>query len=135
MDKEIFNNLFERIEFFFNIHMFSFHSKIANLAYEEYIRLILKIIKLDGLDLLKQKILMIENYKLKQKLLILLTPVDLEFCKSTYQHYLNQRNPIFIENQPLAWNNFVDKQYLSATKELLKKINKKYKIGLDELLS
>lgn len=128
MDDSTFNRMFERIEYFFDIHMNSYHVQIANLAYEEYIVIMLEIIALDGWEKLIDKIERLENRDLQLRLLTLLTPIDLEFCKKLYKKYLDEGVPEYLKRQPLAWKNFVDPEYLDAAKKLLSELDEKRKI-------
>lgn len=134
MYKEVFDRIYSRIEYFYDIHMNSYHTEIANLAYEEYAGLFLEIISKDGFDLLKDQVSYIENRELLIKILIFSTVVDLEWAKSTYKQLIDDHPFVGSNTRPTIWNNFVDNNYLQSIKEFLTRIDKKRNLGLNETL-
>lgn len=135
MDKNTFDRIFARIEYFYDIHMNSHHVKIANLAYEECAALFLEIISLKGEELLKNKIQSIKDKDLVKRILIFLTAIDLEWAKSTYMTLIDNKPVTGSDIRPTIWNNFIDSKYLKSTREFLFKINRQRKLELDEILT
>lgn len=133
MDKKTFDRIFARIEYFYDIHMNSHHVKIANLAYEEYAALFLELIGLGGKDILMTHLKLYKNRELIIRVLIFATAIDLEWAKSAYIELIEKSPKRGTDLRPTVWNNFVDENYLNATKEFLSKINLKRNLGYDNL--
>ncbi|MFT6338461.1 MAG: hypothetical protein ACJATI_005235 [Halioglobus sp.] len=129
MEDRVFNKIFERIVYFYDIHKNSHHAKIANLSYEEYIGLLLEIINDGGWKLLKKEIEGLSDRKFQQRLITLLTPIDFDCCKSLYKRYLDKNVPEYMESEPYGWKNFTDEEYILGARELLQKVAKKRKIS------
>lgn len=130
MNNEVFERVFERIEYFYDIHMNSYHVKIANLAFEEYSYLFLEIIRQGGEEWLKDHLETIENKGLLIRILIFFTVIDLEWAKQTFKRLVDETPSKGSDSMPTVWNNFVAENYLSANKMNLSKINSKRKLGL-----
>ena len=132
MDKKLFERYFDGIVRYWKItKLANDNVKIGNLAADEMIYFLIVLINEGGIGLLKKRILVLDDRKLQQRLLISLTPFDLDFAKSTYKKYLDEKVHEYIENQPLAWNNFVDDIYLRSSRDLIDKVASKKKIKID----
>lgn len=125
LDKQFFNKLFKRFEFYDYVHLNSDSSKIGNLANEEKIISIIHIIKMGGLKLLQTKIETLSNSQTIITLLVTLAPYDRVYAMNMYIQLIDNKDPYTISMQPYGLENMKDDNFHLRNKHYQEKIYNK----------
>lgn len=119
--------MYDRIKLYEEIHHKVDKSNISNLANLEMAISFVEIIYRDGIEYLKQEILVEQNLRLVRKLLCFLLAFDRDFSINLYEKFVKEGSPDFLLIEPYGLKEFRTEECYFRAKQFIANVSKKVK--------
>lgn len=127
MNKQQYDRLFDRFNFYNDVHYNADVSKIANLANEEKLKSLLEIVYLNGLFYLKEKVEELKDSRTISNLLIIIGPFDKDYSIMRYIKLIQSGDEFILIQQPYGLQNMKNEKFHHENLSYFKKLYPKIK--------